>query len=366
MDEREIVAKLKSELDRLFQETGFFKTVKFFDKPDSPSSTGNKGLFSSPDLEAKVKTSSDEEFRLLFEVKPVGQPRIVRNYAVHGRLSDTRKGNTYLVFAAPYLSEDSINICRESGIGCIDLAGNCYFKFDGVYISRSKYPNPIPNTRPLKEIFSTKSTRILRVLLLNQGKEWYVKDLAKEAGVSLGQTSNVKKILLDYEYIEEVRGEKKNKIKLAKPDKLLTDWSDNYSYTKSMLFGYYSSDNQGEIEAKIANFCNSTDTRYAFTLTSADIRLTKYLRDTKRVYVYIEKPFEPAASALKWKKVDSGENITVLVPYDEGVFYGLQTVGGVKLVSDIQLYLDLKNFKQRGKDAAEFLLERRISDKWLT
>ncbi len=273
---------------------------------------------------------------------------------------------TYLVFAAPYLSEDSMNICRDSGIGCIDLAGNCYFKFDGVYLSRKGYPNPTPNTRPAKDIFAVKSTRILRALLLNQDKEWYVKDLAIEAGVSLGQTSNVKNVLLDYEYAEEVPGERKNRIRLVKPEKLLQNWSESYSYTRNDLFRYYASGKRDEIEKELADFCDSAGARYAFTLTSADAGTTKYLRDSRRVFAYVEKPFEPAATNLGWKPVDSGENVTIMVPYDEGVFYGLQTIGGAKLVSDVQLYLDLKKYRQRGNDAAEYLLERRIRGKWQT
>jgi len=58
--------------------------------------------------------------------------------------------------------------------------------------------------------------------------------------------------------------------------------------------------------------------------------------------------------------------VTVLIPYDKGVFYGSRKVQGVNIVSDIQLYLDLNSFKQRGKDTAEFLLDRRIRPAWQT
>ncbi len=34
------------------------------------------------------------------------------------------------------------------------------------------------------------------------------------------------------------------------------------------------------------------------------------------------------------------------------------------VVSDIQLYLDLKGYMKRGEEAAEFLLERRLRKQW--
>jgi hypothetical protein len=40
----------------------------------------------------------------------------------------------------------------------------------------------------------------------NPGKTWKIQDLANEAGVSLGQVANVKKLLLDREWINRKNG----------------------------------------------------------------------------------------------------------------------------------------------------------------
>ncbi|GAH48685.1 unnamed protein product, partial [marine sediment metagenome] len=47
----------------------------------------------------------------------------------------SNRKNYYGVFAATFISGESKQICRENGIGFIDLAGNCLFKFDNVYLS---------------------------------------------------------------------------------------------------------------------------------------------------------------------------------------------------------------------------------------
>ena len=83
-----------------------------------------------------------------------------------------------------------------------------------------------------------------------------------------------------------------------------------------------------------------------------------------RLFSYIDGSIEDIAAALQLKKVESGANVTLLQPYDDGVFYGLRNIGGTNVVSDIQLYLDLKAYKGRGEDAAQAIFEKRIKPKW--
>jgi len=46
-----------------------------------------------------------------------------------------------------------------------------------------------------------------------------------------------------------------------------------------------------------------------------------------------------------------------VLPYDEGVFYGTRIVRGVRVVSNIQLFLDLYNVLPRGRKAASQILD---------
>jgi hypothetical protein len=79
-----------------------------------------------------------------------------------------------------------------------------------------------------------------------------------------------------------------------------------------------------------------------------------------RAFSYILGDIETLAKDLNFKEVSSGSNISILQPYDEGVFYKEQVIGGVKVVSDIQLYLDLISYKERGEEAAKFLYEQSL------
>jgi len=360
MKEKECSKKLQSIAKELLEETGILEAINIEVEPKGKSFSEQKIL---PDFVIKVRTKDKKQYSLFFEVKSIGQPRYVRMAVNQLQALTSQKKEAYGVFGAPYLSEESIKICRENDIGYIDIAGNCLLKFDSIYINIQGRPNPYPATRPLKSLFAPKATRGLRVLLCNTKKEWGVEELAKESNISLGQASNLKRKLLDYEFIEEVKTQKGIKFRLLNPESLLKKWAENYSYRKNRIKNYYSFDEVKDIERKLVTYCETNKIRYAFTLTSGASFVAPSLR-YKKVFAYIDGALDNVAQALGWKEVPSGQNISLLKPYDEGVFYRLQNINGAKVVSDIQLYLDLKSYRERGEEAAKFLLERRLKPKW--
>ena len=357
--EKEIISKLKKNLCDLFESTNFIKVR------DIKSEV--KGLFPNqqvkPDLIAEVQTKDKRKCLLVFEVKSAGQPRYTRMAASLLKSMIGNRRNWYGVFAATFISEESKQICRENGIGFIDLAGNCLFTFDNFYLSIEGRPNLYPSTRPLKSIFSTKSTRALRVLLSNPRKEWFVKDLAKEANISLGQASNIKQRLLEFEFVEETGSGKDLKFRPKNPESLLRKWSNNYSYRKNKIRNLYSLDDVRALEKKMINYFKEKKISYAFTLTSGASRVDPFLR-YNRIFAYVKDDIDRLTKELNLKEVTSGPNVTLLEPYDEGVLYGMQEIDGTNVVSDIQLYLDLKSYKGRGEEAAEFLYEQRLQKLW--
>lgn len=267
--------------------------------------------------------------------------------------------NAYPVVAAPYISEDTANLCKQNKVGYIDLAGNCFLTFHRVYIERKYYPNPIIEKRRVRSIFSPKSSRILRVMLnYPQRRPWGVWELAKEANVSIGLVSKVKERLLDLEYIS---GDKY--LSVIRPVELLEEWASNYSFKKNKIYDYFSFDDIKDIERKLSEYCKQQTIPYALTLFSGAALVAPFSRYT-RGFAYVGNNISEVADKLGLKEVTSGPNISILEPYDEGVFYGSNENDDVSVVSDIQLYLDLIGFKGRGEESAKFLLEQRIKPKW--
>jgi hypothetical protein len=62
--------------------------------------------------------------------------------------------------------------------------------------------------------------------------------------------------------------------------------------------------------------------------------------------------------ALDLKELKKGGNFYIIKPYyKKTAFFNTQKIKGYNVVSNLQLYLDLYHFPQRGRDHAEYLLK---------
>ncbi|MGD8750929.1 MAG: type IV toxin-antitoxin system AbiEi family antitoxin [Anaerolineales bacterium] len=311
-----------------------------------------------PVLRATVRVEGDIR-TIVAEVKNNGEPRYARQ-AVNQLFRYLESSpDDYGVFIAPYVSTEAGEICRESGIGYIDLAGNGYISFGRVYINKQGNPNPYTRKRYLKSLYSPKAERILRVLLLSGPREWKVEALANEAEVSLGQVSNVKKLLEDREWIDaQTIG-----FSLIEPFAMLEEWSENYNFRRNQARDYYSMLSIPEFEERLGKICESENVPYGLSGFSGAARLAPAVR-YQRAMVYVQAEYQKLTQPLGLKPVTSGANVTLLQPYDEGVFYGSQDRGGTQVVSSVQVYLDLKNIRGRGEEAAQAILDQVIREIW--
>ena len=73
---------------------------------------------------------------------------------------------------------------------------------------------------------------------------------------------------------------------------------------------------------------------------------------------------DAVAKNLGLKPVPSGANVTLIKPYDEGVFFGTRKLEGAPVVSPVQIYLDLIQNKGRGEEAASAMLKDVIKPLW--
>jgi len=310
------------------------------------------------DFTVKIELSGGI-IQLIAEVKSSGQPRLAREAVNRMLRCKDKVADAYFVFIAPYISPKAAEICQSEGIGHLDLSGNCLLSFDKIFIQKKDYPNQFKEKRDLKSLYAPKAERLLRVLLCNPGKKWKIKELAVESRVSLGQASNVKRLLFDREFISGERGG----FSLKEPAALLREWAENYDYHKNEVREFYSLKGVTDIENTLAAFCNNRKIKYALTGFSGAARVKPAVR-YKKAMAYVADLEKDAFSALSLKVVTSGGNLLLFIPYDDGVFYGSSKVNEIQVASEIQLYLDLQGFRGRGEEAAEVLYERIVEKAW--
>jgi len=311
-----------------------------------------------PDFLVKLALPEGERY-LVVEVKANGQPRLAREAVNQILRYRDLFPDAYGVFLAPYISQKAGNLCRKEGIGYLDLSGNCYLCFDTVYIEQEGRPNVYREKRDLRSLYSPKAERVIRVLLNNFGRDWKVADLAEEAQVSLGQISNVKKLLMDREWIQVGS----TGFVLSEPGQLLKEWEENYTFRRNRVLDFYSMKGPIQIEADLAAYCNREKLQYAFTGFSGAARLAPAVR-YQRAMAYLSYFNEDIGSELALQKVSSGANVSIFIPYDEGVFYGSRELVGAQVTSPIQVYLDVRGFRGRGEEAAQVLFDQVIKPSW--
>jgi Uncharacterized protein conserved in bacteria len=312
-----------------------------------------------PDAILEAKSNDNKILTFIIEIKNNGQPRLIREGINQLMRYKEAYSGAYGIIAAPYISPTSAMICKKNGVGYIDMAGNCRLVFDKIYIVREGKENPFSVKRDLRSLYSPIATRVLRVLLCNPGRIWKTIPMAKETEVSVGQTFNVKKLLKDREWIEESKGG----FRLIKPDLLLAEWAENYSFRKNTVGNFYSMKSLAEIETKLAAECTSRKIPYALTGLSGAARLTPGIR-YQSVMAYVGRIDEELRKEIGLKEAPSGANATLLEPYDVGVFYNASERQGINVVSGPQLYLDLKNYKGRGEEAAQTIYEKVLRPTW--
>jgi len=165
------------------------------------------------DLMVRFKMGTAEP-TLIVESSSVGQPRQIRETIT--RLADVRRElpAAYPIVVADYVSPQSAALLKRSGLGYLDLSGNCYLSFDHVLIEKDGKPNLRPSTRPLRSLFAPRATRVTRVLLVDPQHAWRLEELAKSADVSLGHAHNVVKRLEDLSWVER---DEHQRFRLSRP-----------------------------------------------------------------------------------------------------------------------------------------------------
>ncbi|KAF0247151.1 MAG: hypothetical protein FD180_90 [Planctomycetota bacterium] len=300
---------------------------------------------------------------LLVAVRNNLEPRLARAALFDLNLVSRHRPGCFTILAGTFISPRVRELCRESGVGYFDLMGNVYLRFETVLIDRSSAQRPPAADRPLKTVFSWKASRIVRHLLSNPKEAYEVQQLAQVCDVSLGLASKVKTRLIDLDYARH----SKDGVHVVRPEALLRDWAAHYSWRSHEILDCFGKGSMDSLEGELCQLCTSRSLEFGLTLFSGAARRAPMV-DYARGFAYVqarEGGLGRIARELGWKPVPSGANFTLLAPADAEVLINPREWGGAKrIVSDLQLYLDLASFSGRGEEAAEQILEQRIRPTW--
>jgi predicted transcriptional regulator len=200
-------------------------------------------------------------------------------------------------------------------------------------------------------------------LLIDHERDWKVKDLADRANVAPSYAHQILKALEPDGFVETSDSGPRTYRRLTQPGRLLDDWAGQHSLSQYEAAKYYLWMPKGADSATIiADAFESSGSEHALTAASGALRRAPFVWQESVVTLLVRAgtDFSQTMSALKASSVDDGENVLILATGQESPLMYRQRVDGLWLASDIQLYLDLYAWPQRGREQAAHLRSERL------
>ena len=291
----------------------------------------------------------------------MGRPQSYKNKIARLKAAENDFFGVVPVLAAPYLSPQRQEICRDMGVCFIDLSGNVYLKYKSFYIERIGFPNKYPKERQGRDPFSDKASLILQALLKGGAYQWGIRELAKKTGLNPGFVSRMARELEDRNYVARIN----HKMRIRSPEGILDDWVRAYNLKRNKSVKYFCmAASTAEILEKVRGLGIPEKIKYSLSVQAGANMVSPYAV-YKEVHVYIENinDIEYFEKKLNLNRTDQGANMVFMLPYyKHSVFNDSRVIKNLWVVSDIQLYLDLYGYPARGREQAEHLFNKRLKN----
>jgi hypothetical protein len=297
-------------------------------------------------------------FDLIIEVVPANNLPVYQD-RINRFKSSVLAEHAVPVLVAPYLSPERQELCRKSDVYFMDLSGNVFVAYRSFYVERIGFPNKYPEKRQRRYPFSDKASLILRELLKDPKRQWGIRELAEKIGLDPGYVSRMARSLSESGYASRAGG----KLKIRSPKEILDDWVRAYDLKRNELHRFFVlAPDVKSILQRLRKIDIPRKVEYALSV-QAGAGLVAPHAVYKEVHMYVgdDESIEFFKKKLDLENADQGANLLLMMPYyKHSVFYDSREVEHLRVVSDIQLYLDLYGYPVRGREQAEHLYDKRL------
>jgi hypothetical protein len=199
-------------------------------------------------------------------------------------------------------------------------------------------------------------------MLSQPEQQWVARNFEKEFNVGKSRAAYVLSALRKNGFVGGKASGRTAYNMLLNPQGLLDEWTKHYSFGMNRVFLYYSPIKN--LLSKIREYFNTKSLieKYFLTMHTGANLITNYV-NTDNIYFYLncEKFNEvllDLRQSLGLKELKRGGNVFIFKPYyKESISINKQRLKGFNVVSNLQLYLDLFSFPQRGKEHAQYLIK---------
>lgn len=325
------------------------------------SSLGERG----DDYTLEVKDSSDQQYDAAVTLHLDGKKT---DFIVEAKLNPATETVERFAKAShskpallllPHLPDRLAALCRRRKICHADLNGRLYLRADGIFIDQRPQEIRFKSAVAKPDPFAPKSSRLIRTLLAKPLISRSQSQLCEETRISRALASRLLNYLREEQFIEETPSLFENSdetaYRVSNFDGLLDAWKASDDWQKRVSIHQLSVLENDPFKIARAMQGISDDKNVVFTQWfAAWLRRPHTTPPIISAYVR-ELTFEYHLQSLISRPVDSGGQVWLIIPQDEGVFLEHQEVEGFRLACDVQIYLDLLQVQQRGPEAAEEL-----------
>ena len=275
------------------------------------------------------------------------------------RSAETITNAALPLIVVPFMGQVGQQLCDRSRTAWLDLCGNAKIVAPGLRIRIEGRPNKyIERGRP-PNVFASKSSRITRQLLLRPQRFQTQADLARESGLGDGYVSKIVRRLKEQHYID---ANDEGAVRPHDPNVLLDAWHDAYEFDRHRIIkGHVSARSGDEVLERAVKAIIHENLEWAVTGLSAAWLFTRFVAFRLTTLYLSSMPSRSMLIEMEFSEEPKGANLWLVLPNDEGVFHGSQTHEGIRCVSAVQTYLDLKAQPERAKDAATELRKKLLN-----
>jgi hypothetical protein len=263
------------------------------------------------------------------------------------------------LIVVPFMGQVGRQLCDQSGMSWLDLCGNAKIIAPGLRIWIEGRPNKFSERGRPPNVFASKSSRIARQFLLHPQRFQTQAALARQTGLGDGYVSKIVRRLEQEHYID---ANEERAVRPRDPNLLLDAWQDTYDFNRHRIIkGHVPARSGEDLLYRVVEEIHHEKLEWATTALSAAWLYTGFAAFRLATVYLTSMPSRSLLKAIDFSDEPKGANLWLVLPDDEGVFHGSQVHDGIRCVSAVQTYLDLKGQPERAKDAAVELRRRLLN-----
>lgn len=311
------------------------------------------------EIDARQHEGSDLHVRagghyFLVELLAHASPGLLASHGAAATAAARMKGRKFVaLLAVPFMSEAGRRVCEQQGIGWFDLSGNARIVAHGLRIIIDGKANQFRGPGRPASTFAPKSARVVRWLLVNQGRALTQREIARATDMTDGYVSRIVSRLERENYVVRMPN---GALRARDPALLLDAWRSEYRFDKHELIqGHVAARSGDALSRFVAETLTASAVPYAATGLTAAWQMTHFAAFRIATFFLAAPLSKELQQKLTFREDPRGANLWLVIPNDAGVFQGGEVRDGIQCVHPVQAYVDLKGHPERANEAAERL-----------